>query len=284
MSIILTSDMEFIRHPNTENPSSDSTIWRYLDFSQLVQIMVDGQLFFPRADTFDDPYEGGLPTPTRERRDRILEGVDDHITQEFLPDLMEGFKQFTYICSWHCKPTESATMWESYSSGDITVCIESTIDRLRDALERSDEEQGPVFINSVEYKDFDVFDIPDWNPLDIQDYIPPYLYKREEYREENELRAIIQNQPSAAIHQTEHGPKIYVGDDQEELSVDADNPSGGIPVEMNLGILLKRIHVTGEVGQWKKDIVEDFVETMLENEPYSIDVVHSSFENETPQY
>ena len=283
MNHLLSFDMGVTSHPRTNIPDEDEPIWRYIELSQLISLLERGSLFFSRADNFEDSHEGAIPKPTGERRQKALRGIGENIVDEFIPAITQGFRQFTYMNCWHHKDTESATMWSAYSDGGVPICIESDVGRLIDAIDHGGTSED-VFIHEVEYKDFDEYDIPDWDPVNISDYLPPYLYKRNEFRSENELRAIIQHQPSGAFKQTHDGPEAYIGDDQREVGLEPENPDGGISISVNLGILISTVHIGENVPEWKAEIIEETVEYHLSDEPYSIPVEQSMIHNEEAKY
>jgi hypothetical protein len=275
--------MAVTSHPRTNIPDEGEPIWRYIELAQLIALLERESLFFSRADNFEDAHEGAIPTPTRERREEALNGIDEDIVEGFIPSITQGFRQFTFMNCWHHKDTESATMWGAYSDGGVPICIESNVGRLIDAIDDGGTSEE-VFIHEVEYKNFDTYDIPDWNPINIGDYLPPYLYKRNEFRSENELRAIIQHQPSGAFKQTYDGPEAYIGDDQREVGLEPENPEGGIDIPINLGILIAKLHVGENVPSWKVEIIEETVEYHLSDEPYSIPVEQSTIHSEEAEY
>jgi hypothetical protein len=45
----------------TPKPDDEDNLWRYIDFTQLVSILENDALWFPRVSCFFDPYEGALP-------------------------------------------------------------------------------------------------------------------------------------------------------------------------------------------------------------------------------
>jgi|GEM_PF-3923708 hypothetical protein len=270
-------------HPRTEIPDRGEPIWRYIELTQLIGLLERRSLFFSRADNFEDSHEGAVPKLTRERREEALRGIDDYLVEQFIPSITGSFRQFTYMNCWHHRDTESATMWGAYSDSGVPICIESDVGRLIDAIERGGTSED-VYLHKVEYKDFDDFDIPNWNPINIDDYLPPYLYKRNEFRSEREFRAIIQHQPSGAFMQTHNGPEAYFGDDQQEIGLESEIPEGGIHIPVNLGILISKIHIGENVPDWKCEIIEDTVEYHLSDEPYSISVVQSSIHDDEVLY
>jgi len=270
-------------HPRISAPDREESLWRYIEFPQLISLLEQRSLFFSRADNFEDSHEGAMPTPTRRRRENALQEIDQKIREGFLPSLTRGFRQFTFMNCWHHKDTQSATMWGAYSDTGVPICIESDVGRLVDSINDGGTAEE-VFIHEVEYKDFEEFDIPDWDPVNISDYLPPYLYKRNEFRSENEVRAIIQHQPSGALKQTHEGPEAYIGDNQREIGLEPENPTGGIQIPVNLGILIKRVHVGEDVPDWEVDIVKEAVEYHLSDDPYSIPVEQSTIHTQEAEY
>ena len=39
-------------------PVDETIIWRYMDFTKFVDLLLNGKLFFNRSDNFEDPFEG----------------------------------------------------------------------------------------------------------------------------------------------------------------------------------------------------------------------------------
>ncbi len=44
--------------PVTEPNAADGSLWRYMDFAKLLDILITRKLFLTRLETFDDPLEG----------------------------------------------------------------------------------------------------------------------------------------------------------------------------------------------------------------------------------
>lgn len=74
--------------------------------------------------------------------------------------------------------TESDLMWRAYAEGN-GVAIESTYGQLRSAL------PGWIFIHKVEYIDYETDRMIQGHSL------APVFYKRKEFADERELRAVI---------------------------------------------------------------------------------------------
>jgi len=62
-------------HPAFEQPQDENEkVWRYLDFKKFVDLLESSELFFPRADKFDDKFEGTYPesiVESRKKRPRL---------------------------------------------------------------------------------------------------------------------------------------------------------------------------------------------------------------------
>lgn len=174
---------------------AEAILWRYMDFPKFVSILENQALFFVRADRLNDPFEGSLPTRNIESQQTNLHPeFKEAMTMAGLPTYSLYWKQlprFTLVNCWHHSDYESEAMWKLYSTiqGGIAIktrfhiFIESFI-----AYER-------IHIGMVNYVDYDSQYIPQHDPLS------PYLYKRNSFAHEREVRAIIQDLPIRNIGQ-----------------------------------------------------------------------------------
>jgi len=53
--------MPHITTNSIEQPNEDAKIWRYMDFTKLLWMIENDQIYMRRADSFEDPFEGALP-------------------------------------------------------------------------------------------------------------------------------------------------------------------------------------------------------------------------------
>ena len=68
----------FRKHPDFVAPSHPKqTIWRYLDFTKLVDLLDTKEVYFTRADRFDDIFEGSIPTTTLKYRNHQYQQLVD---------------------------------------------------------------------------------------------------------------------------------------------------------------------------------------------------------------
>lgn len=50
-----------LEHTSLERPALSDILWRYMDFTKFVSMLVKKGLFFSRLDRLGDEYEGGSP-------------------------------------------------------------------------------------------------------------------------------------------------------------------------------------------------------------------------------
>jgi hypothetical protein len=64
--------LEHYPQENSQPESDDADIWRFMPFDRFVELMETGELFFCRADKFEDEHEvclpGGLMRPRNRRQ------------------------------------------------------------------------------------------------------------------------------------------------------------------------------------------------------------------------
>lgn len=165
-------------------PSSDAYVWRYLNFTQLLSILEQNQIWFTRVDQFEDPYEGTIP------KQNVLAEVED-IKGEFCIDsdvakrihrLSTGNLNLSvtsaYVNCWNVNENQSAALWEQYVNSPEGVAIRTTENRLSNAIKDDDRE---LTYGNVEYIDYDEDTIAEGD-------LPAIYHKRKSFKHENEYR------------------------------------------------------------------------------------------------
>lgn len=56
-----TQKISKIKQIRFDVPDKNATIWRYMDFTEFVDILSNGGLFFARVDKLGDDFEGSCP-------------------------------------------------------------------------------------------------------------------------------------------------------------------------------------------------------------------------------
>jgi hypothetical protein len=248
-------------------PNETTTLWRYVDFGKFVSMLLTKSLFFAKVSKFNDPFEGAIGImdnktsydksmifalvvaqltapknekpplpPSKEITDKALKIVEDleqgtisvedkeivTNAQKLSSDLEASRSEkrdMTYVNCWHENEFESDAMWTLYSK-DITnaVAIKTTYQKLYESLGRD----PLIDIGRVSYinfnKEFSSNNSTQW-------------YKRKSFSHENEVRAVLINET------------------RRELD--------GVPIDIDLDILVDSIFISPYAGNWFVDIVKD---------------------------
>jgi hypothetical protein len=248
-------------------PEGETVLWRYVDFGKFVSMLLTGSLYFTKVSKFTDPFEGAIgildnkssydksmifalvvaqltaPTkdrpplsPSKEITDRALKIVEDlekgtisdedkevvKNAQKLSSDLefsRSEKRDMTYVNCWHENEFESDAMWTLYSK-DITnaLAIRTTYQKLYESLGRD----PLIDIGRVNYinfnKAFSANNSTQW-------------YKRKSFSHENEVRAVLINET------------------RRELD--------GVPIDVDLNVLIDSIFISPYAGDWFVDVVKD---------------------------
>lgn len=172
--------------------ADDLVVWRYMSLDRLRDLLT-GHLYFAAARQFEDLFEGAITAGEQGRRLQEARRVfpDDERMQAWSAQeasrAFEDLRRMTKINCWHAMPHENAAMWERYCSTGVAVA--STVGSLKRTLHefRLKPECGAesIYVGRVRYLDYAAEDMMDRTMLGI------FLHKRVEYRDENEVRALL---------------------------------------------------------------------------------------------
>src|SRR5215217_5999416 len=116
-------------NPNISIPDNrDTVVWKYLDLSKFLDLLMSKKLFMSRSDKFEDQYEGTFSEPTFEEIRKIAEN-----NPEFL-DTYKSQRKNVIISSWHINEYESFAMWQIFTQNSEGLAIQSTIGRIQESL------------------------------------------------------------------------------------------------------------------------------------------------------
>ena len=215
----------YIYNPNinlTEDP--DTIVWKYLDLSKFLDLLMSKKLFMSRSDKFEDQYEGTFSEPTFEEIKKL--SINN-------PDFLQFYKthrERVAISSWHINEYESFAMWQIFTQNSEGLAIQSTIGRLQNAL--SPENNYKQFIGEVNYIDYKKEYIP------FDDMFFPFLFKRKSFQYEREVRIITDVAES----------KITLND--------------GLKINVNIDQLIEKIYIHPKSENWYKNLVIELVKQL----------------------
>jgi hypothetical protein len=219
-------------HPCFKPPMTNCTLWRYMDLTKLLSLLESKKLYFPRADQFEDPYEGswskagiallrnmaakgGFP---KTAVDQMLQGTETHRKQMFLS-------------CWFQSKHESAAMWKLYLQSAEGIAIRSDHAALCRALDASPLSARTSVITYIDY---------DTTPIPFENLFFPFLHKRLSFSHENELRAIVWSK--------EGKNESHVTDIALSVTVDV------VPNDF-----IKAVHVSPTAPKWFGELVEQLL-------------------------
>ena len=212
----------YITSPNiklTEDP--DTIVWKYLDLSKFLDLLLSKKLFMSRSDKFEDQYEGTFSEPTFEEIKKLAIN-----NPEFL-NYYKTHREKVAISSWHINEYESFAMWQIFTQNSEGLAIQSTIGRLQKALEP--ETNLKQYIGQVNYIDYKKEYIP------FDDLFFPFLFKRKSFQYEREVRIISDTSDNA----------ITIND--------------GIKINVDISQLIDKIYIHPKSENWYKNLVIELV-------------------------
>ena len=214
----------YVNSSNITLPSDETIIWKYLDLSKFLDMLLSKQLFMSRSDKFEDQYEGTFSEPTFEEIRKI--SADN---PRFL-DFYKSHREKVTISSWHINEYESFAMWQIFTQNTEGLAIQTTIGRLKKALEQ--EKRTEQFIGEVNYIDYKKEFIP------FDDHFFPFLFKRKSFQYEREIRIIS---------------------DMSKKEMRIDN---GLKVDVDLDELIEKIYIHPKSENWYKNLVIQLVDQL----------------------
>ncbi|MES2813123.1 MAG: hypothetical protein V4670_11685 [Bacteroidota bacterium] len=226
-------------NPNSQLPENpDTVVWKYLDLSKFLDLLLSEKMFMSRSDKFEDQYEGTFSEPTFEEIKKIAEN-----NPKFL-DYYKQHREKVAISSWHTNEYESFAMWQIFTKNNEGLAIQSTIGRLKEALEP--EKNYEQYIGEVNYIDYKKEHIP------FDDAFFPFLFKRKSFQYEREVRIITD-----VTHQN-----IVLND--------------GLKIHVDVNKLIEKIYIHPKSENWYKKLVIELVTKL----GFAIEIEKSDLESD----
>jgi len=165
-------------HSQKEAPP-EAVIWRFLDLRKFRDLMANQEIYFRRADLFDDPSEG-LPPEQYVRRVLGLDPYDikDQVALNNHLGSLDQSREMHFITCWHLYRKEDLAIWEQY--GHDGVAVTSTYGLLKESLASILDE---THIGLIQYGTTHLTD-----RFNIMEFITT---KQQKYAAECEVRGIL---------------------------------------------------------------------------------------------
>ncbi len=229
----------YVNSPDINLTDNDNlVVWKYLDLSKFLDMLLSQKLFMSRSDKFEDQYEGTFSEPTFEEIKKIAAN-----NPKFL-DYYKSHREKVIVSSWHANEYESFAMWQIFTKNNEGLAIQSTIGRLKKALEV--EKHIKQYIGEVNYIDYKKEYIP------FEDTFFPFLFKRKSFQYEREIRIISDVSNS----------KISIDD--------------GLKIDVTINQLIEKIYIHPKSENWYKNLVVEMVKKL----GYKIEIEKSDLESD----
>jgi hypothetical protein len=202
----------------------DTVVWKYLDLSKFVDLLLNRKLFMSRSDKFEDQYEGTFSEPTFEEIKKL--SADN-------PNFLKYYKKHrekVAISSWHLNEYESFAMWQIFTQKHEGLAIQSTIRRLQEAM--APDKHFEQYIGEVNYIDYK----KEYIPFDNTFF--PFLFKRKSFQYEREIRIIT---------------------DVSKNNVTIDN---GLKIDVDINKMIEKIYIHPKSENWYKNLVIELVKRL----------------------
>jgi hypothetical protein len=166
----------FVDDPEPKDPRA--SIWRYIKFWKLQDLVQNRRLYSCRADKLPGDEQEGLPPAEYERVLNLSRfDLNDIWERDHSIGSLAQFRQSFYVNCWHLDIGETATMWARY--GKDGVAIVSRYDLLKQVLQPLPDK---IMLGLIRYG---TKHLTGWNVIRF------ITTKREEYLPEREVRAMI---------------------------------------------------------------------------------------------
>lgn len=218
-------------HTKWKVPQDNEKLWRYMDFTKFVDLLISNSMFFCRIDKFEDAFEGHPTKGTLKFAETVgnpYASVGYYDSVEYL----QGLRKLYYINCWHQNDYESAAMWKLYLQSNEGIAIQTNFKRLKDSI----IDKRGVTGGLVEYVDFETHEY--WGD-NLTEY---FILKRLSFSHENEFRLFLIPE---SIPKEEHMKGIENG------------PFGsGSNVDFDISQLIESVYVSPKSPGWFLELVK----------------------------
>ncbi|MEK5366791.1 DUF2971 domain-containing protein [Bacillus sp. FSL R5-0654] len=239
------------------------SLWKYMSLAKFIDLLKSKQLFYCRADLFEDKFEGSSPLKQYEFNQSLVEKISSDVNNKLYVNIGKGFmdlgkggehltkffeeaKLMHYISCWHQNEAESEAMWKLYLQGNEGVAIRTTGSNLYTSI--SNHNENSIMNDFVEYIDFNTMGI-DQSIKDKYNWSAPFFVKRNHYSHEKEYRSVIRY------------VNTQVDSNLSKFNFDKDKQieKTGLKVDVDLTRLINEVYVSPFSAPYFKEIVSDLL-------------------------
>lgn len=251
--------MPYADHPVFEISDSGGEIWRYVSVSQFLSLLETESLWFARADSFDDPYEGRLP---QKNIDELPSAHEVELPEYLIVrgtkrkkrsdwprinkrSVIETYRKSTFVNCWHRVEEEKDVLWRANLASGNGVVIKSTIDSLKGSLKEYQEKE--IWLGEVSYIDYQN------ERISLQNSLAPILQKRKAFEQENEIRAVMTSFPAdkhPGYEGTVPGQHLELNWAQQDI---------GKYIDVNVSDLIDEVRIAPTADSWLTRSLSDVV-------------------------
>ncbi|MFC3078205.1 DUF2971 domain-containing protein [Phenylobacterium terrae] len=206
-----------------------------MDLAKFLALLQTNELWFARADTLGDPFEGSLTRPDAVTLAAAVgdNGPANHMRRRAVSN--------TYVSCWHMNEGESAAMWSLYSASHESVCVRTTFQALASEL------PDWVHLSEVRYVDYGTTSL-ETGGLVFQ----LFLHKRASFAHERELRAFFVDFFGTS--------EVDPSSDPHGLRLAAVKRPGGAAFKVDLNRLIDGVSINPQAPTWFADTVRRVAE------------------------
>jgi hypothetical protein len=232
-------------------------IWRFMNLEKFRDLMTSGELYFCRADQFDDNDEReGLP-PEEFLKRWGLSPYDLNDRRQLVDHIGTAaqFREEFYVSCWHLFAEEKFKMWEKYGKDGVAICSRYSL--LKAALDLLPDS---AHIGLVRYES---------SFMEIANLFSYITNKRPKYAWEQEVRALLW------IHRPERDGNRHIdGEDRVHPHV-LEPPPEWIPKGQRRAVDLNKLITRITITPLGPEALTNEVIEIVKNSGYQIPVAPS---------
>lgn len=177
--------------PPDLEPDESLTLWRYMSFSSLCEILMNNYIPLISVSNFPDKSEGAVLKGILSKLPNFNKSVIEILIERI-------YRKNAYVSSWHISETENAVMWDRYTHGREGIAIKTNAKLLLESIEDiahspkvEDHTFSQLVIKRIKYKKYDPSDFEMSVELLEKGYDKMcFFYKMKDFESEQELRIL----------------------------------------------------------------------------------------------